>query len=149
MRRTSAILLIAVCLSAACSAHSERGANTPPKSIPASLQTAVERARSIAVANDRENEAIPEDLRFHDLGHTCAAILIANGRHMEEVKDQLGHSSIRVTSDRYGHLFPSARIALAEGLEAIFQEASEELRADNLRAEAKFLEISDPTRATG
>jgi integrase len=45
-------------------------------------------------------------LRFHDLRHTCAALLIANGRHMEEVKDYLGHSTIRVTSDRYGHLSP-------------------------------------------
>ncbi len=41
-----------------------------------------------------------ESVRFHDLRHTCAAILIANGRHMEEVKDHLGHSSIRDTSDR-------------------------------------------------
>jgi hypothetical protein len=39
---------------------------------------------------------------------------------MEEVKDHLGHGSIRVTSDRYGHLFPSARQALAESLESTF-----------------------------
>ncbi len=62
----------------------------------------------------------PGGLRFHDLRHTCAALLIANGRHMEEIKDHLGHSSIRVTSDRYGHLFPSARTALAESLEATY-----------------------------
>ena len=35
--------------------------------------------------------------------------------------DHLGHSSIRVTSDRYGHLFPSARAALAESLDATFR----------------------------
>jgi integrase len=52
---------------------------------------------------------LPAGLRFHDLRHTCAAFLIANGRHMEEVKIYLGHSSIRVTSDRYAHLFPQAR----------------------------------------
>ena len=33
---------------------------------------------------------------------------------MEEVKDHLGHSTIRVTSDRYGHLFPKARQAVAD-----------------------------------
>lgn len=38
---------------------------------------------------------------------------------MEEVKDYLGHSTIRVTSDRYGHLFPRARQELAAGLDAI------------------------------
>jgi hypothetical protein len=39
---------------------------------------------------------------------------------MEEVKDHLGRGSIRVTSDRYGHLFPSARLVLAESLETTF-----------------------------
>jgi integrase len=66
---------------------------------------------------------LPKGFRAHDLRHTCAALLIANGRHMEEVKDHLGHSSIRVTSDRYGHLFPRARQELAEGLDATFRSA--------------------------
>lgn len=66
---------------------------------------------------------LPEGLHFHGLRHTCAAFLIANGRHLEEVKTHLGHSSIRVTSDRYGHLFPAARVALADGLEATLQAA--------------------------
>jgi integrase len=64
---------------------------------------------------------VPNALRFHDLRHTCAAFLIAEGRHMEEVKDYLGHSSIRVTSDRYGHLFPAARAEIAEALDARFR----------------------------
>lgn len=59
-------------------------------------------------------------LRFHDLRHTCAAFLIADGRHMEEVKAHLGHSSIRVTSDRYGHLFDEAQEAIRDGLDATF-----------------------------
>lgn len=87
------------------------------------FKPSVDAALSSAIRSGR-NDLIPEDLRFHDLRHTCAALLIANGRHMEEVKDNLGHSSIRVTSDRYGHLFPSARAALADSLEATFQQAS-------------------------
>lgn len=67
---------------------------------------------------------LPETLRFHDLRHSCAALLIANGRHMEEVKEYLGHSTIRVTSDRYGHLFPSTRDALAGSLDATYAAAS-------------------------
>jgi site-specific recombinase XerC len=63
-------------------------------------------------------------LRFHDLRHTCAALLVANGRHLEEVKDYLGHSSIRVTSDRYGHLFPRARAELADALDATYRSAA-------------------------
>ena len=62
-------------------------------------------------------------VRFHDLRHTCAALLIAADRHLEEVKTYLGHSSIRVTSDRYGHLFPEARAAIADALDATYREA--------------------------
>jgi integrase len=68
---------------------------------------------------------LPETLRFHDLRHTCAALLIEAGRHLEEVKDYLGHSSIRVTSDRYGHLFPTAKEGMREGLERSYQAARE------------------------
>jgi integrase len=70
------------------------------------------------------SEQLPMSLRFHDLRHTCAAFLIANGRQMEEVKDHFGHSSIRVTSDRYGHLFPKAKQALADSLDQTFRHAS-------------------------
>lgn len=69
---------------------------------------------------------LPPGLRFHDLRHTCAAILISNGKHMEEVKDYLGHSSIRATSDRYGHLFPKARVALRDALDRTFLSAVSE-----------------------
>lgn len=69
---------------------------------------------------------LPAGLRFHDLRHTAAALLIANGRHIEEVKAYLGHSSIRVTSDRYGHLFPQARAELADGLDATYRAAAAE-----------------------
>jgi len=58
-----------------------------------------------------------EQLRFHGLRHRCAALLTANGGHMEELKDHLGYSPIRVTSDRYGHLFPRTRQELADGLD--------------------------------
>jgi integrase len=67
---------------------------------------------------------LPATLRFHDLRHTSAAFLIDEGRHLEEVKDYLGHSSIRVTSDRYGHLFPEARAAIADALDARFRAST-------------------------
>jgi integrase len=59
------------------------------------------------------------DLRPHDLRHTCAALLIAEGAHPKAVQAQLGHSSIQVTMDRYGHLFPSAAEELAGRLDAV------------------------------
>ena len=47
-------------------------------------------------------------LRFHDLRHTFASLLIQNGESLAYVRDQLGHSSIKLTVDVYGHLVPGA-----------------------------------------
>jgi integrase len=45
-------------------------------------------------------------LRFHDLRHTCASLLIEQGAHPKEIQARLGHSTITTTLDRYGHLMP-------------------------------------------
>ncbi len=42
-------------------------------------------------------------IRFHDLRHTTASLLIQNGAPRAYVNDQLGHSSIKITVDIYGH----------------------------------------------
>ncbi|MCU0269063.1 MAG: site-specific integrase [Acidimicrobiales bacterium] len=65
-----------------------------------------------------ERAGMPEGLRFHDLRHTCAALLIAAGAHPKAIQERLGHSSIEVTMDTYGHLYEDADDALAEALEA-------------------------------
>jgi len=90
-----------------------------------------------------ERAGLPDGLRFHDLRHTAAALLIANGRHMEEVKDYLGHSSIRVTSDRYAHLFPRARAEIADALDATFR-ASAPAPADHTRTTASVTPLQRP-----
>lgn len=43
-------------------------------------------------------------MRFHDLRHTYASLLIAQGEHPKLIQEQLGHASITITLDRYGHL---------------------------------------------
>lgn len=63
-------------------------------------------------------------MRFHDLRHFFASMLIAQGNSAKYVQDQMGHSSIQVTFDTYGHLFPQSRQdsvdRLDAGLAAIF-----------------------------
>ncbi len=49
--------------------------------------------------------------------------MIAQGEHPKAVQTQLGHSSITVTMDRYGHLYPDTLDALAERLEATREAA--------------------------
>ena len=44
--------------------------------------------------------------RIHDLRHTYASLLIAQGESPKYIQRQLGHASIRMTFDLYGHLMP-------------------------------------------
>lgn len=48
---------------------------------------------------------------------------IAQGAHPRAIMERLGHSSITVTIDTYGHLFPALDEALSEGLERTYQAA--------------------------
>jgi integrase len=47
-------------------------------------------------------------IRFHNLRHTFASLLIQNGEPLAYVKDQFGHSSIKITVDVYAHLVPGS-----------------------------------------
>jgi integrase len=58
---------------------------------------------------DRRPTLLPEGLRFYDLRHTCASLLIAQGASVKAVQAQLGHATASITLDTYGHLFPSER----------------------------------------
>lgn len=62
--------------------------------------------------------------RFHDLRHTAAALMIAEGAHLLTVKERLGHSTIKVTADRYGHLFPSLEEDLTVRLGRSYETAT-------------------------
>lgn len=68
---------------------------------------------------------LPARLRFHDLRHTCAAILIAQGAHPKAIQERLGHSTIRLTFDRYGHLLPSLDDTLRDGLDQLYAETTD------------------------
>ena len=48
------------------------------------------------------------EMRLHDIRHTFASLLLSNGESPVYVKEQLGHSSIQITVDIYGHLIPSS-----------------------------------------
>jgi integrase len=50
---------------------------------------------------------LPSGTRFHDLRHSYAAMLIAQGAHPRAIMERMGHSTITVTLDTYGHLCPS------------------------------------------
>jgi len=53
---------------------------------------------------------------IHELRHSCASLLLAMGVPLEVVSDTLGHASIRVTMDVYGHLLAPAKMQAAEAM---------------------------------
>ena len=57
-------------------------------------------------------EAALRHMRIHDLRHTFASLLLQQGESVVYVKEQLGHSSIQITVDTYGHLMPGRIAAL-------------------------------------
>jgi integrase len=66
---------------------------------------------------------LPERTRFHDLRHTYASRLIAEGATALTVMRGLGHSSIKVTYDTYGHLLPEHEDALTDRLDSLGRAA--------------------------
>lgn len=62
-------------------------------------------------------------LRFHDLRHTYAALMVAAGAHPKLLQAQLGHTSINVTLNTYGHLFPDAFADVGPALDRLVDAA--------------------------
>jgi integrase len=92
---------------------------------PAGLVFTTDSGAPLRSSNFRRNVWLPaiseigqDGLRLHDLRHTCASLLIAADAHPRHIKEHLGHSSIRVTMDVYGHLYEDSRDEIAERLEA-------------------------------
>lgn len=55
-------------------------------------------------------------MRFHDLRHSCASILLSKGFTLKDVQEWLGHADIKTTANVYGHLDMSRKNAIAEGM---------------------------------
>ncbi|NPV79266.1 MAG: site-specific integrase [Firmicutes bacterium] len=53
-------------------------------------------------------------IRFHNLRHTCATLLLARGMHPKIVQERLGHSNISMTLDRYSHVTPTMQREAAQ-----------------------------------
>ena len=65
-------------------------------------------------------------VRFHDLRHSFATLLIQQGESLVYVKDQLGHSSIQITVDTYGHLVPGGNRQAVDRLDDVEESQQED-----------------------
>jgi len=55
-------------------------------------------------------------IRFHDLRHSCASLLLANGVSLKQIQEWLGHSNFAVTANTYAHLEYESKIASANAM---------------------------------
>jgi integrase len=55
-------------------------------------------------------------IRFHDLRHSCASLLLANGVSMKQIQEWLGHSNFSTTANIYAHLAFDSKLASADAL---------------------------------
>jgi len=68
-------------------------------------------------------------VRFHDLRHTHASLLLQAGVHLKVVQERLGHSTIAITADTYSHVAAGLQKAAARDFEAMLSR-SEDAVAD-------------------
>ncbi len=65
-------------------------------------------------------------IRFHDLRHTCATLLLTKGVHPKVVSEMLGHATISITLDTYSHVIPGLGDAAASAMDDALEEGKEE-----------------------
>lgn len=68
-------------------------------------------------------------IRFHDLRHSCASLLYANGVSLKEIQEWLGHSDIGTTSNIYTHLDYSSKVSSANAILAFYPASANAVAA--------------------
>ena len=72
------------------------------------------------------NKSGIKKIRLHDLRHSCASLLLANGVPMKAIQEWLGHSTFHVTADYYSHLEYNSKISSAETIANALNSISSE-----------------------
>ena len=91
-----------------------------------------------------KNSGLDPNLRFHDLRHTCASLLIEQGAHPKEIQARLGHSTITTTLDRYGHLMPGLGRQLAANLDEMRKKAVSDVDQTWTNDDAEVIAFPEP-----
>ena len=60
-------------------------------------------------------------IRFHDLRHSCASLLLASGFSLKDIQEWLGHSDFSITANIYAHLDTARKTNIAESMSKTFQ----------------------------
>jgi integrase len=69
--------------------------------------------------NSKLKEAGLKKIRFHDLRHTCASLLLSRGADPQAISNMLAHSRVSTTMDVYGHLMPANKKEIGNTMDAL------------------------------
>jgi site-specific recombinase XerD len=64
-------------------------------------------------------------MRFHDLRHACASLLLVQGVHPKVVTETIGHSQIGLTMNTYSHMLPALQREAADKMEAVLKTTAD------------------------
>ena len=95
----------------------KKGEDMPPWVFPSRTGTALEERNIRHVFERMLTKAGLRHIRIHDLRHTFASLLLQQGESVVYVKEQLGHGSIQITVDTYGHPIPGANRGAVDRLD--------------------------------
>jgi integrase len=95
----------------------QKGTELSPWVFPSLIGTELEARNVRHVFKRLLEKAELRNIRVHDLRHTNASLLLQQGESIVYVKEQLGHASIQITVDTYGHLIPGANRGAVDRLD--------------------------------
>lgn len=90
-----------------------------------------------------------KEIRFHDLRHSCASLLLSTGVHMKQIQEWLGHADFSTTANIYSHLDYSSKIEsaknIANALQGVYADKEERTLAE--KENTDFVEtVHDPLK---
>lgn len=75
----------------------------------------------------KNDSKLPDGVRFHDLRHTHATILLSQGLNLKMVQERLGHESIATTGDIYSHVTPAMAQEAVKILDSMFSSEKKDI----------------------
>lgn len=80
-------------------------------------------------------------IRFHDLRHSCASIMLANGVPMKQIQEWLGHADFSTTANIYSHLNYSSKLNSANTISNVFDFSKQEVQKNMKVKSQKEIEL--------
>lgn len=71
-------------------------------------------------------------IRFHDLRHSCASVMLANNVPMKQIQEWLGHSTFQTTADIYAHLDFTSKLSSANAISNALSTQNEQLKQEQV-----------------